>query len=45
MRKLLSAIFTACFWISLLALVVAGVARIGIEAMEQRSEHQVSRLR
>jgi hypothetical protein len=44
MRKLLSAVFSACLWITLLALVVAGVLRVGVEAIERRSEHQLVRL-
>jgi hypothetical protein len=44
MRKQLSTILSACFWLTLLALVIAGITRLGVDAMERRTQHSVARL-
>jgi hypothetical protein len=38
MRKLTSALFTACAWIILLGVIVTAVVRASIEAKERRAE-------
>ena len=42
MSKLLLAAFNTCLWITLLALVITGVIRVGVEAMERRVQHQAT---
>jgi ABC-type Fe3+-siderophore transport system permease subunit len=37
MGRIVSALITACAWLSLLGLVAAGVARASIEAKERRT--------
>lgn len=46
MRKMASAALSACVWVSLLAIVAAGVVRICVEAKDKRSQHspQIARL-
>jgi hypothetical protein len=38
MRRIVSALITACAWLSLFGLVAAGVARASIEAKERRTQ-------
>jgi hypothetical protein len=40
MSKLLLAAFNTCLWITLLALVITGIIRVGVEAIERRVQHQ-----
>ena len=42
MSKLLLAAFNACLWVTLLALVITGIMRVGVEAMERRFQHHAT---
>jgi hypothetical protein len=42
MSKLLLAAFNACLWVILLALVITGIMRVGVEAMERRFQHHAT---
>ena len=44
MRKILSAVFNTCLWMALLVLIVVGVARMGVESTERRSQPHVVQL-